>query len=243
MVQVNPKETSLFEEVKNGFTSLFQQAATVFAGLAVMLLVTGGNPSNLSLVLSFCLGTGFVAWSEQKRIQQLRNTASASPSNNSSNNASEKLVPKITAVLDTQENIDNNIYFSGHGIHKPKQSRSLIVAASEVQELLKQLQALDLTPSKKVNYMCSLNILAELIEKLKDLYPNVSTTIILVIHRYALQLLHSVYESPNEETRLTQREKLIRFLEAISNDINSIALEGQHENSSALPQRTLSCIP
>lgn len=72
MVQGNRKEISLYEEAKAGLNSLIQQTATVFVGFVIMLLVTGGVPSGFELALSFCLGTAFVAWSEQKRLEKLR---------------------------------------------------------------------------------------------------------------------------------------------------------------------------
>jgi hypothetical protein len=37
-----------------------------------MLLVTGGAPSGFVVALSFCIGTAFVAWSEQRRITKMR---------------------------------------------------------------------------------------------------------------------------------------------------------------------------
>jgi hypothetical protein len=60
---------SLYQETKAGLKSLIQQTAQVFVGFMIMLLVTGGNPSGLVVGLSFCLGVGFVAWSEKNRLE------------------------------------------------------------------------------------------------------------------------------------------------------------------------------
>lgn len=72
MAPVNNKTITLYEEAKAGLGSLVQQTATVFIGFAVMLLVTGGAPSGFVVGLSFCLGTAFVAWSEQRRMTRMR---------------------------------------------------------------------------------------------------------------------------------------------------------------------------
>lgn len=61
---------SLYDEAKAGLSSLVKQTAQVFVGLLVMLLVTGGKPPAFVVSLSFCLGVGFVAWSEKKRFTQ-----------------------------------------------------------------------------------------------------------------------------------------------------------------------------
>jgi len=71
MAPENNKTITLYEEAKAGLGSLVPQTATVFIGFAVMLLVTGGAPSGFVVGLSFCLGTAFVAWSEQKRIKKI----------------------------------------------------------------------------------------------------------------------------------------------------------------------------
>ncbi len=72
MAQGTRNELSLFEEAKVGLSSLIQQTVAVFAGFALMLLLTGGAPSGFAIALSFCLGTAFVSWSEQKRVRNLK---------------------------------------------------------------------------------------------------------------------------------------------------------------------------
>ena len=72
MAPVNNKTITLYEEAKAGLGSLVQQTVTVFIGFAVMLLVAGGAPSGFVVGLSFCIGTAFVAWSEQKRMTKTR---------------------------------------------------------------------------------------------------------------------------------------------------------------------------
>lgn len=74
MVPTNRKEISLYEEAKAGLSSLIQQIATVFVGFIIMLLITGGAPSSLIIAVSFCVGTAFVAWSEQRRVGELTTT-------------------------------------------------------------------------------------------------------------------------------------------------------------------------
>lgn len=72
MVQNNRKTVNLYEEAKASLNSVIEQIATIFIGFVVLLFITGGAPSNFVVALSFCLGTAFVAWSEQNRIEKLR---------------------------------------------------------------------------------------------------------------------------------------------------------------------------
>ncbi|NUN64031.1 hypothetical protein HCU40_04520 [Pseudanabaena biceps] len=72
MVPINRRKVSLYEEAKNGLSSLVWQTATVFVGFIFMLLLTGGNPSSFAITLSFVLGIAFVAWREQNRFTKLR---------------------------------------------------------------------------------------------------------------------------------------------------------------------------
>lgn len=72
MAQGNHNELNLYEEAKAGLFSLIQQTVAVFMGFVLMLLVTGGAPPSFVIALSFCLGTAFVAWSEQKRVRNLK---------------------------------------------------------------------------------------------------------------------------------------------------------------------------
>jgi hypothetical protein len=72
MVPITRKKISLYEEAKNGLSSLVWQTATVFVGFIFILLLTGGNPSSFAITLSFILGIAFVAWREQIRVAKLR---------------------------------------------------------------------------------------------------------------------------------------------------------------------------
>ena len=71
MVPINRKKISLYEEAKNGISSLVWQTATVFVGFIFMLLLTGGNPSVFAITIAFILGIAFVAWLEQNRVTKL----------------------------------------------------------------------------------------------------------------------------------------------------------------------------
>jgi hypothetical protein len=71
VVQGNNRQVSLFEEAKAGLSSLVQQTSSVFVGFVIMLLITGGAPSSFALSFSFCIGTIFIAWTEQERIKKL----------------------------------------------------------------------------------------------------------------------------------------------------------------------------
>jgi len=70
MVPITRKKISLYEEAKNGLSSLVWQTATVFVGFIFILLLTGGNPSSFAITLSFILGIAFVAWREQHRVKK-----------------------------------------------------------------------------------------------------------------------------------------------------------------------------
>jgi hypothetical protein len=72
MVPINRRKISLYEEAKNGLSSLVWQTATVFVGFIFILLLTGGNPSGFAITITFISGIGFVAWREQSRVTKLR---------------------------------------------------------------------------------------------------------------------------------------------------------------------------
>ncbi|HLO83836.1 MAG TPA: pentapeptide repeat-containing protein [Nostocaceae cyanobacterium] len=74
MTQNSHQQTSIYEESKASFNSLIKQTVQVGTAFLVMLLLTGGNPSELTIILCFIAGISFVAWSEQKRITQQRET-------------------------------------------------------------------------------------------------------------------------------------------------------------------------
>jgi hypothetical protein len=74
VVPANRNQMSLYQDTKAGLKSLIQQTAQVFVGFIIMLLVTGGNPSGLVVGLSFCLGVGFVAWSEKNRLEEINSS-------------------------------------------------------------------------------------------------------------------------------------------------------------------------
>ncbi|BBC22955.1 hypothetical protein ABRG53_0698 [Pseudanabaena sp. ABRG5-3] len=71
MVPINRKKISLYEEAKNGLSSLVWQIATVFVGFIFMLLLTVGNPSSFAITIVFILGIAFVAWHEKNRVTKL----------------------------------------------------------------------------------------------------------------------------------------------------------------------------
>jgi hypothetical protein len=73
MVPINRKKISLYEEAKNGLSSLVWQTASVFVGFILMLLLTVGNPSSFAITITFISGIAFVAWREQNRITKSRN--------------------------------------------------------------------------------------------------------------------------------------------------------------------------
>lgn len=99
MVQDNPKQVSLYQEAKAGLSSLVYQTATIFLGFVVMLLMTGGAPPSFLVALSFCSGTAFIAWSEQRRIKQLRSPTATSISKE---NTSEEFKSATDAVYRVQ---------------------------------------------------------------------------------------------------------------------------------------------
>jgi hypothetical protein len=66
------KRMRLSQEALAGLSSLVKQTALVSMGLIIMLLLTSGSPPGLCIALFVCLGIGFVAYSEQKRLQVLR---------------------------------------------------------------------------------------------------------------------------------------------------------------------------
>lgn len=131
MVQGNRKEVSLYEEAKAGLSSLIQQTATIFVGFVVMLLITGGAPSGFVVALSFCLGTAFVAWSEQNRIKKLTEpTQTIAPeisTNNAQRESTSKELPvsKDSKYTVTAEHIINTISDSTSG-----QSRTQVINTS-----------------------------------------------------------------------------------------------------------------
>ena len=72
MVPINRKKVSLYEEAKNGLSSLVDQTGIVFVGFIFMLLLTGGNPSSFAISITFILGVTCVALDEKNRVTKLR---------------------------------------------------------------------------------------------------------------------------------------------------------------------------
>ncbi|MBW4563076.1 MAG: pentapeptide repeat-containing protein [Mojavia pulchra JT2-VF2] len=68
----NRYQMSLDQEAKFGLNSLLKQTAQVGIGFLAMLLLTGGNPPALTMMLSCAAGISFVTWSEQKRLTKQR---------------------------------------------------------------------------------------------------------------------------------------------------------------------------
>ncbi|NJK30280.1 MAG: pentapeptide repeat-containing protein [Acaryochloris sp. SU_5_25] len=68
VVPVNRKNISLAEEARTGLVSLVPQGGVVLGAFAVMLLLTGGAPSGLAVVLTVVMSGAFVTWSEQHRL-------------------------------------------------------------------------------------------------------------------------------------------------------------------------------
>ncbi|WP_287660018.1 MULTISPECIES: hypothetical protein [unclassified Microcystis] len=104
MAQGNHNELNLYEEAKAGLFSLVQQTVAVFIGFVLMLLVAGGAPSSFVIALSFCLGTAFVAWSEQKRVRNLKAVDSSIPPKESETASivTEERSNKNSSTLDIQ---------------------------------------------------------------------------------------------------------------------------------------------
>ncbi len=72
MSLIKREQISLYDEAKASFVSLIKQTSLVFLGVLIMLLITGGNPAGSVVVISFVLGMGFVAWSENKRLSNAK---------------------------------------------------------------------------------------------------------------------------------------------------------------------------
>jgi hypothetical protein len=104
MAQGTRNELNLYEEAKGGLFSLIQQTAAVFLGFVLMLLVTGGAPSGFVIALSFCLGTAFVSWSEQKRVRSLKAVDSSITPRESETESTitEERLHRNSGILDIQ---------------------------------------------------------------------------------------------------------------------------------------------
>ncbi len=68
MTIASRNQNSHYQEAKSNLQSLVKQTCQVGLGFAVMLLVTAGRPSAFGLSVTVCLGIGFVAWSEVRRL-------------------------------------------------------------------------------------------------------------------------------------------------------------------------------
>lgn len=68
MTIASRNQSSHYQEAKSNLQSLVKQTCQVGLGFAVMLLVTAGRPSAFGLSVTVCLGIGFVAWSEVRRL-------------------------------------------------------------------------------------------------------------------------------------------------------------------------------
>lgn len=71
MKNLKKREISIYE-AESALFSFFRQGFYGFMGVILMLLLTGGNPSGLIVVLTFACGMGWVAWKEKQRLNRLR---------------------------------------------------------------------------------------------------------------------------------------------------------------------------
>lgn len=90
MTKANRRQISLYEEAKTGLSSFLWQTLWGFLGVMMMLLLTGGNPPGFIVALSFCVGVGFVAWSEKNRLAELPSSSEIQSEENFTN-ASNRL--------------------------------------------------------------------------------------------------------------------------------------------------------
>lgn len=159
MVQGNHKEVSLYEEAKAGLSSLIQQTVTVFIGFAIMLLITGGTPSSLVVALSFCLGTAFVAWSEQKRIKELRATNLTNNLEVSTNNVQQESTFEGASVEDVPKSTVEQIICKTEQQLKDALSNKLSIIRVEDSGLVNKVKLIkQLKPAIYVSIKISLTI-------------------------------------------------------------------------------------
>jgi hypothetical protein len=179
----NHREVDLYEEAKAGLSSLIQQTIAVFVGFTMMLLIARGAPSSFVLGFSFCLGTAFVAWSEQRRLKQ--------PIPTSPSHATEVL----SDVLQQESTFEEtSIQKKSESIAGATEALSNVVpsdrSTDEVQQLLEQMGAGVLIT--KSSYAVSDNPFRALIE------ANTSETrrLPVFVKRYLRQFNLDTYYDP-----------------------------------------------
>lgn len=180
MAQENHNELNLYEEAKAALFSLIQQTVSIFIGFLLILLVTGGTPPGFVIALSFCLGTAFVSWSEQKRVTNLKTVdSSITPKEAETANIVTEERPnknridhfgypsKLSKLREpAQASADYLSRFImmdiaashiavSHDVVAFQTNRVLSEAASEIQKLLKQLEKTNPTATdpEKIAYV------------------------------------------------------------------------------------------
>jgi uncharacterized protein YjbI with pentapeptide repeats len=94
--QTSRQTLSIYEEAKASLHSLIKQTVQVGVAFLIVLLLTGGNPPDFTIILCFISGVGFVAWSEKKHITQQREAA-------------EKVISKEKLQLQIKHLLEANI--------------------------------------------------------------------------------------------------------------------------------------
>ena len=126
-------------------------------------------------------------------------------------------------------------------LHQEIQKRKL---EFEREMMLQEHQLQEELEKKKLeadarNYQRFLDSIDELRDKLEELYPGMPPALILVIHQYASQLLNKMWDSSDARERLLYQKDFVQFLALVSEDANQRKLQGEANQPTALPQRTL----
>ena len=171
MAQENHNELNLYEEAKAALFSLIQQTVSIFIGFLLILLVTGGTPPGFVIALSFCLGTAFVSWSEQKRVTNLKTVdSSITPKEAETANIVTEERPnknridhfgypsklsKLREPAQASADYLSRFIAVSHDVVAFQTNRVLSEAASEIQKLLKQLEKTNPTATdpEKIAYV------------------------------------------------------------------------------------------
>lgn len=129
MTIVKSETISLEEESKAGLSSLVQQTTQVGAGFLVMLLLTGGQPPDYIVALSFVAGVVFVAWSEYKRLTKPNMLWSATKSDKISNLLLDSKVKTTQPTLE---------YLALKAQQHPRQSNKRRIALTQLIRAIKE---------------------------------------------------------------------------------------------------------
>lgn len=111
--------------------------------------------------------------------------------------------------------------------------------AQKSHEFDVRMQKLKLQAQADLNdYNEFLDAIEELKNKMQQFYPDMPRPLLLIVHDYAKQLFHAMWEA-EPKRKLTLRSEYVQFLTMVAEDVSPLTLEAGSGSPKTFPQRTL----